>query len=405
MGSITRLRLNLLTWYHQNKRDLPWRHTRDPWAIWVSEIMLQQTRVDSVIDYYHRFLERFPTPTSLACASWDDLAPIWAGLGYYSRAKNLHKAAQKVVKDHAGQVPNQPQDFIQLPGVGPYTCGAVQSIAFGHCSPIVDGNVIRVFSRLYALDQDVQTKSAQNQLWDWARQWAEGPEPGNLNQAIMELGATVCTPKNPQCSSCPLKADCQAYQTDQVVRYPIKIKKKKVLPIHHKVALITYGSEETERVWVAQRKDQGVLGGLWSLPLIDLSSIELQNWHSLLSSPSVLPSLPLFENVDEKNEESQLESQTLFLDLSQWIKDQSGWTLQSKCLGEIEHRFSHQIWKLYIFKCIPCSQAPSLNNTFEQFQSVSLLELKEIAFGGPSLKVLKKQQFPIRLRRGSGKKA
>src|SRR5262247_3274442 len=184
---------NLLRWYCKNKRDLPWRRTKDPYAIWVSEIMLQQTTVATVIDYYHRFLKRFPDIHSLATAREEDVLALWSGLGYYSRARNLHQAALKIVQDHRGRFPQDPDAIRSLPGIGPYTLGAVASIAFDLPLPLVDGNVIRVYSRLLALKGSPKDTKFQKKIWKLAELLLSRRSPGDFNQALMELGATVCT--------------------------------------------------------------------------------------------------------------------------------------------------------------------------------------------------------------------
>ena len=197
------LRRKLLAWYRAHRRDLPWRRTRDPYAIWISEAMLQQTRVETVIPYYERFLARFPDVEALATADADDVIALWAGLGYYSRARNLHRAAQVVMERHAGRLPDDVDLLRELPGVGRYTAGALASIAFDKPAPIVDGNVARVLARLLGIDADVRSREVQERLWSEAEQLARGEDPGALNQALMELGAVLCTPRAPRCPACP----------------------------------------------------------------------------------------------------------------------------------------------------------------------------------------------------------
>ena len=198
----------LIDWYNEHRRDLPWRRTGDPYAIWVSESMLQLTLVDSVIPYYERFLTRFPDIHSLASADADDVLRLWAGRGYYSRARNLQKAARVVCDRHGGTLPDSAEALRELPGIGRYTAGAVASIAFDRPEPIVDGNVARVLARLHEIREDLKSPDTQRRLWDEAATLARGPRPGDLNQALMELGATLCTPKNPRCPVCPLRRRC-----------------------------------------------------------------------------------------------------------------------------------------------------------------------------------------------------
>ena len=202
-SGIRRVRAPLLAWYDAHKRDLPWRRTRDPYAIWISEAMLQQTRVETVIPYWERFLETFPTVDALAAADIDEVYAVWTGLGYYSRARNLKHAAETIVGQHAGALPDTAEGLETLKGIGRYTAGAVASIAFDREAPLVDGNVIRVFARLLGIREDSASKAVVDRMWDEAARLVVGPRPGDLNQALMELGATVCTPRNPSCLICP----------------------------------------------------------------------------------------------------------------------------------------------------------------------------------------------------------
>src|SRR5512134_738690 len=216
------VRRALLAWYRRERRDLPWRRTRDPWAIWVSETMLQQTRVETVIPYYERFMQRFPNVAALADADTDELMSHWAGLGYYSRARNLKAAASQVVREHGGRVPGDVEALRALPGVGRYTAGALASIAFDRPAPIVDGNVARVLARLLDLDLDVRSPAGQRRLWAEAEALANGPSPGDLNQALMELGALVCTPRTPRCADCPVRRRCRGRAAGRAEALPVK---------------------------------------------------------------------------------------------------------------------------------------------------------------------------------------
>ncbi|MEX0770212.1 MAG: A/G-specific adenine glycosylase [Balneolaceae bacterium] len=191
----------LLDWYDRNHRDLPWRKSGSPYSIWVSEIMLQQTRVDTVIPYFHRFLEAFPTIKKLAKADRQEVLKLWEGLGYYSRARNLHKAAQTVVREYQGKLPETYQEIRKLKGVGPYTAAALLSIVYGQPYAVVDGNVSRVLTRFYGIETDIRARQTQNQIQELADDILSEKRPGDFNQAMMELGATVCTPANPDCTS------------------------------------------------------------------------------------------------------------------------------------------------------------------------------------------------------------
>ena len=224
----------LLTWYRENKRDLPWRHTKDPYRIWVSEIMLQQTRVEAVKPYYAAFLERYPDAKSLAGANEDDLVRIWEGLGYYSRVRNMHKAAMEVQASHGGLFPVSYEVLLTLPGIGSYTAGAVSSIAGGENVPAVDGNVLRVYTRITADDAPVDETKNVKRIREELQEVMENSkrltdyDPGDFNAAFMELGATVCLPNGePKCAQCPLRAICAAYKAGNPTEYPKKAPKAK----------------------------------------------------------------------------------------------------------------------------------------------------------------------------------
>jgi A/G-specific adenine glycosylase len=214
------IRRKLLVWYDATRRDLPWRKNRDPYRVWISEVMLQQTRVDAVIPYYERFLRRFPSVHSLAQAPENDVLAHWSGLGYYSRARNLHKAAGQIVDQNDGVFPRDEDDALALPGIGAYTAAAVLSIAYGVRLPVVDGNVARVLSRLLMVPADVRSGAGKKVLLNHAAVLLSRRRPGDFNQALMELGATVCTPQNPKCETCPVRAQCGAFLHDQVHAFP-----------------------------------------------------------------------------------------------------------------------------------------------------------------------------------------
>ena len=259
--------LRLLAWYGREGRDLPWRKTRDPYRIWLSEIMLQQTTVAAVIPYYERFLVRFPSVATLAAASLDDVIALWAGLGYYSRARNLHQAARQLVSDRGGVFPDDLASLAALPGVGRSTAGAILSIAFDKPAPILDGNVRRVLVRLFAWTEDPRSSRAEKQLWQWAELLTSKGSPHDYAQAIMDLGATVCTPREPRCGNCPLEELCQAREKDLTTALPLARKKAKV-PVRQQVALIVC---HADGLLLRQRPPEGLLGGLWEFPTVDLS--------------------------------------------------------------------------------------------------------------------------------------
>jgi A/G-specific adenine glycosylase len=251
----------LLAWYDGARRDLPWRRERDPYRIWLSEVMLQQTRVDTVIGYYERWLERFPTLDALATAPLDDVLRAWEGLGYYARARRFHAAAGEVRERHGGRVPDDSVVFRALPGVGRYTAGAVASIAFGRAEPVVDGNVRRVLARW-----NDDAEPGDEALWSQAAELVAGPRPGDLNQALMELGATVCTPRAPACDRCPVAAACRARAAGTQTLRPAPTRRP-ALP-HEDTAVPVLARDGG--VLLVRRLRDGRLGGLWSFPTLVL---------------------------------------------------------------------------------------------------------------------------------------
>lgn len=258
----THLADNLLAWYAQNARQLPWRGLSDPYAIWVSEVMLQQTRVETVIPYYQRWMARFPDVESLAAASQDQVLALWEGLGYYSRARNLHRAARIVVEEHGGELPRDPGALRRLPGVGRYTAAALASIAFGQDEPTLDGNIRRVLARLFDVAEPHRSTQSEKILWQLAGEHLPAGKAGDYNQALMELGATVCAPRDPDCPNCPLAGICLAYQRGVQANRPVKTPKAPTP--HHTVTAAVI--QRNGRVLIAQRPNHGLLGGMWEFP-------------------------------------------------------------------------------------------------------------------------------------------
>lgn len=261
----------LLNWYGSNGRDLPWRQTRDPYRIWLSEIMLQQTTVAAVIGYYQRFLESFPTVEHLAAAPQEAVIDLWAGLGYYARARNLHAAAITVVEEFGGHFPQTVAGLQQLPGVGRSTAGAVAALAFDRWAPILDGNVRRILCRLFAWQDPPRSARAEKQLWQWAELLTPQTAVHDYTQAIMDLGATVCVPRQPLCGGCPLSALCQARHLGLERQLPLKQATKQV-PIRQQVALLL---EKQGTYLVRRRPASGFLGGLWEFPSLGLAAGEV----------------------------------------------------------------------------------------------------------------------------------
>jgi len=310
---ITSLRAKLLAWYDEHKRDLPWRHSRDPYAIWISETMLQQTRVETVIPYYTRFLERFPSVEDLAIADRDEVLQHWVGLGYYSRARNLHDAAQAVVDEYGGSLPDEADALRSLPGIGRYTAGAVASIAFDRPEAIVDGNVVRVLARVLGIREDVGINRVREDLWREAGALAQGERPGDLNQALMELGATRCTPRSPDCISCPWRTACAARKSGDAEALPVKSGKKKPRPIFATAAWLP----RRNTILAVRRPSKGLLADLWELPGGELAA-----------------------GADP------------VLDLEQSLTENLGLApIGAERVGRVEHVFTHLRLQLHVFRC------------------------------------------------------
>lgn len=254
----------LVNWYHIHKRDLPWRETIDPYYIWLSEVILQQTRVQQGLPYYQRFVEAFPTVKDLALAPQEDVLKLWQGLGYYSRARNLHKAAQQVVT--SGEFPDNFKDLLELKGVGEYTAAAIASFAFNEAVAVVDGNVYRVLSRIYGIATPINESAGIKEFKKLANQLLDPKNAAAHNQAIMELGALQCVPKNPNCSVCPFQTDCVAFNDSRIDELPVKIKKTKVKNLfHHYIVLDT----PDHKTVMQQRPQSGIWAGLFEFPYLE----------------------------------------------------------------------------------------------------------------------------------------
>lgn len=252
----------LLDWYQTLARRLPWRDNLDPYPVWVSEVMLQQTRVETVIPFFERWMKRFPTLNSLAHASQHEVLVAWEGLGYYSRARNLHLAAQIVISEHGGQIPREVNQLCLLPGIGRYTAGAIASIAFGMDEPVLDGNIRRVLARIFDVREPARSTDGEKHLWQLAGDNLPPGRAGEYNQALMDLGALICTPRQPHCVACPINSTCLAYSLGVQTERPVKISKP-ALP-HHIVSSAII--QKNQQVLIAQRPTDGLLGGLWEFP-------------------------------------------------------------------------------------------------------------------------------------------
>lgn len=275
---ISQFQDDLLTWYHRNKRDLPWRENKDPYRIWISEIMLQQTQVDTVIPYFERFLQKFPTIDDLASATEQSVLKEWEGLGYYSRARNLQEAAREVVASYDSTVPDDLKTLGSLKGIGPYTRGAILSIAYNQPEPAVDGNVLRVLSRLLNVTDDISENRVKKQFESYVRTVISKEDPASFNQAVMELGALICTPKEPMCMLCPIQEHCHAFKAGTQAELPVKKKANKQKRISYGVLLLHMPNGQ---IIIEKRPGKGLLANLWQFPMVPIDDIgegHIENW-------------------------------------------------------------------------------------------------------------------------------
>jgi len=261
-NGLKRFRRHVRNWYDKNARDLPWRDTADPYRIWISEIMLQQTTVATVMPYFERFLQRFPTLETLSSADEDDVLRAWEGLGYYSRARNIHKTSKQVVEELDGRFPETVEELSALPGIGRYTAGAIVSFAFDRAAPIVEANTQRLYSRLLALRGDVRKSAAQQVLWEFAEQILPRKSPGNFNQALMELGATVCKPADPSCETCPLCSCCRTFAEGAQAEIPERMQR----PVITRLTEATLGVRKGDRYLLRRRGAYERWARLWDFP-------------------------------------------------------------------------------------------------------------------------------------------
>ncbi|MFS0726131.1 A/G-specific adenine glycosylase [Paenibacillus sp. 1P07SE] len=358
----------LLAWYRANKRDLPWRRSRDAYRIWVSEIMLQQTRVDTVIPYYNRFMDKFPTIGALAEAPEEEVLKCWEGLGYYSRARNLQAGARQVMQLHGGSVPDDADAVAALKGVGPYTRGAIMSIAFNRPEPAVDGNVMRVLSRYMCLEDDIAKSSTRVKTEILAKSLIPEGAAGDFNQGLMELGALICTPKSPGCLICPVMEHCAGRLAGREKELPIKTKAKPPRPELRLAALIEGSGEQAGRILVRQRPDTGLLARMWELPHIHADGGESAPGKRMRSRPgagaaAAAAAAAAWEAgagwaweatgdgktgdtvaVAESLQSVQMDelSRRLAAETSVLVRPRSWWM-------EADHVFSHIVWKVQVY--------------------------------------------------------
>ncbi|MCI0182518.1 A/G-specific adenine glycosylase [Sulfoacidibacillus ferrooxidans] len=313
----------LLDWYRAIQRDLPWRKNHDPYPIWVSEVMLQQTRVETVIPYFERFMTRYPTVAELAKAEEQDVLKYWEGLGYYSRVRRLHAAVREVEQKYGGEVPRTVEEMLQLPGVGSYTVGAVLSIAYDLPIPAVDGNVLRVFARLCTIEEDIGSARTKTMVENIVSTFIPTEGAGDFNQALMELGATVCVPRTPKCIQCPVVNFCQAHQDGRESELPHK-QSKKAPRIEERIVLLVRDIKGS--ILIRQRPTTGLLAGLWELPHVLKRNMAPMQTESL---------------------QSMAVQQTEVL---QAIEEITGFeATQMSFVSDYHHVFSHVVWNMSLF--------------------------------------------------------
>lgn len=359
---IASFRRTLLNWYDNEKRDLPWRRTKNPYFIWISEIMLQQTQVVTVIPYYERFLEWFPTIEDLAKAPEDKLLKAWEGLGYYSRVRNMQKAAQEIMEKFDGVFPDNHKDILSLKGIGPYTAGAISSIAFGLAEPAVDGNVMRVMARLFEVNYDIGD-SKNRKIFQAIMEVLIDPErPGDFNQALMDLGTDIESAKNPRPDESPIRFFSAAYLHGTYDKYPIKLPKKKPKPIQIQAFVIRNSDGD---FLMEKNLDGRLLGGFWSFPIMETDVIGQQ--------------LDLFE---KNNAALQTISQKTKFEDDYQLKP--NWT--SKTFPAVKHTFSHQKWTIEL---IEGSVTTTDFTTTKELRWIPQDQLSQYPMATPQKKMLK----------------
>lgn len=364
-SALQRFSRPLLIWYRAVRRDLPWRRSRDPYHIWISEIMLQQTRVETVIPYYNRFMELFPTVDKLAEAPEEQVLKAWEGLGYYSRARNLQAAAREIVEQYGGKVPDSLDAVSGLKGIGPYTAGAILSIAFNRPEPAVDGNVMRVLSRYFELEEDIAKPSTRIGIEKLAKGLIPEGAAGDFNQALMELGATICTPKAAHCLPCPVMEHCAARLAGRVEELPVKAKAKPPRPERRAVALIEGTGANAGRILVRQRPADGLLARLWELPHVQLPQAPLAagpgadtgtgperaSARAAARRRGPQPHGPGAPGAADEAAAAVAHGRAMG-ELAERLAEEDGVAvLPEEWLMNAEHVFSHILWDLAVYRC------------------------------------------------------
>ncbi len=339
---------HLLAWWDEGHADLPWRRTRDPYHIWVSEIMLQQTQIATVIPYYKRWITRFPTVDALAAAELDEVLKMWEGLGYYSRARNLQTAAKTVVEELDGEMPKTAEGLLRLKGIGRYTAGAIASIAFDQAAPVLDGNVIRVLSRITDLPDDTTQTATKNALWQLADSLVPTERAGDYNQALMELGQKICQPTTPACHLCPVAMLCMARERGTQLERPVRPPRKRT-PHHDVVAAVIF--REDGRFLIVQRSLDGLLGGMWGFP------------HG-----------------------RQVKGESKLAALARVVSEAYGVQIDSaQPLTEVKHAYTHFRMTLHVFRATYVNGQPP---TSTNFAWVSISDLDALPFAVTDQKII-----------------
>lgn len=343
-----RLQQQLICWFEENHRKMPWRETKNPYYIWISEVMLQQTRVDTVIPYFLRFIDAFPQIENLAAAGEEEVLRLWAGLGYYSRARNIHRGAKLICEVYNGKIPEVRKELLKVPGIGPYTAGAILSIAYGKTAAAVDGNVMRVFSRLFLIHEDISEASTKKEM-EWIGEKVVSLEnPSAFNQGLMELGAVICTPTSPKCSLCPLMLICKARKKGMQECLPVKKKKEPVKTVNMELALL----QKEDKILLVKRPTDGLLANLWALP----------------STEALAGNVPGKSIVMELQENYGIE------------------TTQPQAIVQKNHIFTHMKWNMQLFRMEIISMAPI---DYPETQWTSLKEIDKHAIPTAFLKIIK----------------
>lgn len=348
-SEITLLRRALLRWFDRHRRPMPWRDDPQPYKVWISEVMLQQTQVATVMPYFERFIERFPAVADLASADLQDVLAVWQGLGYYSRARNLHKAAAIVMRERGGVLPRVASDWQTVPGIGPYAAGAIASIAFGEAVPAVDGNVVRVFTRLLGIRKDSTKPAVRRALTGHVAAVITPRRAGDFNQAVMELGALVCKPRNPDCKHCPLERWCVASAKGLTTQIPCRPRRKPVPHIDVAACVIRRG----DWVLISRRRPDQMLGGLWEFP-------------------------------GGKQEPGETIEETAVREIAEEIGIEIRVTGK---LGAIPHAFSHFKMTLHVFECRPV-RGRARAVTVDAVKWVAPPDLRNYPFPAADLKIL-----------------